>query len=161
MDIKTDDFIFIDIEWKSGFKHTVPCRGFNLKSHIKFNESLFWIKEFTWRVVTEEEYNTKLWSNIEEEDDERGKRKSKTLKEAPAKRNTRAKASKDTKAVSKPKRATKPASKTTTSSSKETRTQLRKPKVSDVRKPKKDVARTDSTRKATTPRNGSRKSKTQ
>ena len=161
MDIKRDDYIFIDIEWKSGFKHTVPCRGFNLQSHIKFNESIFWIKQFTWRVVTEKEYNAKLWAPIEENDNERGKRKSKTLEKNPAKTKPRAKASKDTEAVSKPKRSSKPAAKRTTSPGKEARTKLREPEVSNVRKPKKDVARTNSTGKATTPRNGNRKSKTQ
>lgn len=161
MDIKRDDYIFIDIEWKSGFKHTAFCRGFNLQSHIKFNESIFWIKKFTWRVVSEKEYNAKLWPTIEENEDERGKRKSKTLKEAPAKRDSRTKAGKDSKAVRKPQRASKPAAKRATSSSKEARTELREPKVRNVRKPKKDVQGTDNSGKATLPRTRSRKAKTQ
>ena len=161
MDIKRDDYIFIDIEWKSGFKHTAFCRGFNLQSHIKFNESIFWIKKFTWRVVSEKEYNAKLWPTIEENEDERGKRKSKTLKEAPAKRDSRAKASEDSKAVRKPQRTSKPAAKRTTSSSKEARTELREPKVRNVRKPKKDVQGTDNSGKASLPRTRGRKAKTQ
>ena len=161
MDIKRDDYIFIDIEWKSGFKHTAFCRGFNLQSHIKFNESIFWIKKFTWRVVSEKEYNAKLWPTIEENEDERGKRKSKTLKEAPAKRDSRTKASEDSKAVRKPQRASKPAAKRTTPSSKEARTELREPKVRNVRKPKKDVQGTNDSGKASLPRTRSRKAKTQ
>lgn len=63
MDVKRDDYIFLDVTWKSGFKHTVPCRGYNLKSQIDFNNSLFWIEKFTWRVVTQKEYEDKLWAS--------------------------------------------------------------------------------------------------
>ena len=154
MDIKKDDYIFIDIKWKSGFKHTVPCRGFNLQSHIKFNESIFWIEKFTWRVVTEKEYNAKLWAPLKENENERGKRKSKTLKETPAKTESRSKADKDSKGI----RSTK---QRTTSTGKKARTELREPKVRNVRKPKKDVARTNNSGKASLPRSRSTKSKTQ
>ncbi len=161
MDIKRDDYIFIDVEWKTGFKHTVFCRGYNLQSQIKFNEAIFWVKQFKWRVVTEKEYNAKLWAPIEENDNERGQRKTKTLKETPAKRKPRAKASEDSTGVSKPLRASKSTSKRTTSSSKEARTELREPKVRNLRKPKKDVARTNNSGKASLPRTRSSKSKTQ
>ncbi len=154
MNITRDDFVFIDITWKGGFKHTVPCRGFNFKSQIEFTKSIFWIEKFTWRVVTEKEYNAKLWAPLEENEDERGKRKGKALKEAPTKRKPRAKASEDIKGV----RST---SKGKSSSSKEARTKLREPKVRTVRKPKKDVARTNDSGKKTPTRSRSSKSKTQ
>ena len=161
MDIKKDDYIFIDITWKSGFKHTVPCRGFNLKSQLEFTKSIFWIDKFTWRVVTEKDYNAKLWAPLEEKDNEPRASKGKALKEAAAKRKPRAKASEDSEGLSKSRRTNKPATKRASSSSKEARTELREPKVRNVRKPKEDVARTNSSRKATTPRNGNRKSKAQ
>lgn len=152
MDIKRDDYIFLDIEWKTGFKHTAFCRGYNLQSHIKLNETIFWIKKFSWRVVTEKEYNAKLWAPLEETADERGKRKSKTLKEASPKGDSRTKASKDSKAV-------RNASKRTTPSSKEARTELREPKVRTVRKSTKSVARTNDSGKATPTRSRVAKSK--
>lgn len=154
MDIKRDDYIFIDIEWKTGFKHTVFCRGYNLEAQIKFTETIFWVKKFTWRVVTEKEYSTKLWAPLEEVTNEQRKRKSKTLEETPAKRESRGKAVKDSKAV----RST---SKRTTPSSKEARTELREPKVRTVRKSTKAVARADSTGKKTPTRSRSSKSKAQ
>ena len=154
MDIKKDDYIFIDIKWKSGFKHTVPCRGFNLQSHIKFNESIFWIEKFTWRVVTEKEYNAKLWAPLKENENERGKRKSKTLKETPAKTESRSKADKDSKGI----RSTKQRASQT---SKKKSDELREPKVPNVRKPKKNVARTDNSGKKTPTRTRNSKSKTQ
>jgi len=152
MDIKRDDYIFLDIEWKTGFKHTSFCRGYNLQSHIKLNETIFWIKKFSWRVVTEKEYNAKLWAPLEETADERGKRKSKTLKEASPKGDSRTKASKDSKAV-------RNASKRTAPSSKEARTELREPKVRTVRKSTKSVARTNDSGKATPTRSRVAKSK--
>ena len=61
MDIKRDDYIFISVTWETGFKHVVPCRGFNLQSQLKFSESLNYVKSFTYKVVTEKEYMEYLW----------------------------------------------------------------------------------------------------
>jgi len=154
MDIKRDDYIFIDITWKSGFKHTVFCRGFNFKSQIDFTKSIFWIDKFTWRVVSEKEYNAKLWAPLKENEDERGKRKGKALEEAPSKTKSLGKANEDSKTI----RST---SKRTTPSSKEARTELRESELRNVRKSKKDVARTNNSGKATLSRSRSSKSKTQ
>lgn len=70
MDIKREDYIFIDVKWKGGFKHTVPCRGYNLQSHIKFNESIFYIESFTWRTVTKKQYEDRVWGSLEVADTE-------------------------------------------------------------------------------------------
>ena len=161
MDIKKDDYIFIDITWKSGFKHTVPCRGFNLKSQLEFTKSIFWIDKFTWRVVTEKDYNAKLWAPLEEKDNEPRASKGKALKEAAAKRKPRAKASEDSERVSASKRPTKPTAKRTTSTSKKESDELRKPKLPNVRKPKKDVQGTNNPRTKAAPRTRNTKSKTQ
>jgi hypothetical protein len=56
-----DGYYFIDVTWKSGFKHTIPCRGYNLKSEIAFNDSLFWVESFNYYEVTEQQYEEKLW----------------------------------------------------------------------------------------------------
>lgn len=61
--MKHDDYIFIDVTWKSGFKHTVPCRGYRFKSETKFIESLFWIEKYTWREVTQKDYEDKVWGS--------------------------------------------------------------------------------------------------
>lgn len=63
MEVKREDYVFIDVTWKGGFTHTVPCRGYNLKSQLDFNKSIFWIKEFTWRVVSQKEYEDKVWGS--------------------------------------------------------------------------------------------------
>ena len=99
MDIKRDDYIFLDIEWKHGFKHISYCRGYNLKSHIKSIEALFWVKSFTWRVVTQEEYESKLWESSAAADTE-----SKTLT---TRKTSSAKASTSTKTATRKPSATK------------------------------------------------------
>lgn len=64
MDIKKEDYIFIDVEWHGGFKHSVPCRGYDLQSQLKFQKSIFWIKQFTYRVVTKKQYEDRIWSPL-------------------------------------------------------------------------------------------------
>ena len=61
MDIKRDDYIFLNVTWETGFKHIVPCRGFNVQSQMKFSASLDYVKDVTYRVVTEKEYMELLW----------------------------------------------------------------------------------------------------
>ena len=84
MDIKRDDYIFLDIEWKTGFKHTSYCRGYNLTSHIKSIESLYWVKKFTWRVVTKKQYEDKLWVSFAAADTELKSSKTPTTSSAKA-----------------------------------------------------------------------------
>lgn len=61
MDIKRDDYIFLDVVWKTGFKHIVPCRGFNLQSQLNFSSSLEYVKKVTYRIVSEKQYTELLW----------------------------------------------------------------------------------------------------
>ena len=103
MDIKRDDYIFLDIEWKHGFKHISYCRGYNLASHIKSIEALFWVKSFTWRVVTQKEYEDKLWESSAVADTE-----SKTLT---TRKTSSAKASTSTKTATRKPSATKQSAK--------------------------------------------------
>ena len=58
-----DGYYFIDVTWKSGFKHTVPCRGFRLKSELAFNESIFWIESIEYYEVTKEQFEEKTWES--------------------------------------------------------------------------------------------------
>ena len=55
----------IDVTWKGGFKHSVPCRGFNFKSLMKFQESLHYIEAYTYRIVTQKEYDAFLFGEPE------------------------------------------------------------------------------------------------
>lgn len=73
-----DGYYFIDITWKSGFNHIVPCRGYNLKSEIAFNQSLFWIEKFHYYEVTKEQYEEKLWGTSLAADTEKTTTKSTT-----------------------------------------------------------------------------------
>lgn len=70
MDIKRDEYIFLDVTWSTGFNHIVPCRGFNLQSQLKFSKSLDYVKDVTYRVVTEKEYMELLWPSSEVADTE-------------------------------------------------------------------------------------------
>jgi hypothetical protein len=54
-----DGYYFIDVTWKGGFKHTVACRGYNLRSMIKFQESIFWIEKIMYKEVTQKQYENK------------------------------------------------------------------------------------------------------
>ena len=58
-----DSYYFIDVTWKSGFKHTVPCRGFRLKSELEFNKSIFWIESIEYYEVTQKQYEEKTWES--------------------------------------------------------------------------------------------------
>lgn len=58
-----DGYYFIEITWKSGFKHIVPCRGFRLKSEIEFNRSIFWIESYHYYEVTKEQYEERVWGS--------------------------------------------------------------------------------------------------
>ena len=137
-----NSYIFIDVTWKKtgkqkAFSHTVPCRGYNLKSHIKFNESLFWIDTFTYREVSEKEWMDKVWAPIEEEDNGTRTRKTKTQRaDSPEGSSGKAKGE-DSKVARNPSGKSPRATKAQPSV-------VRKPKVHNVRKPKKDVQGDDS-----------------
>jgi hypothetical protein len=143
------------VTWKGGFSHIVPCRGFNLKSQIKFTESLEYVDSYDYVECTQEEYELRIWgdgSEFEENKDGRAS-KTKTQQKAPAKRKPRAKGNEDSKGARNP-------SGKSPRTVKEKSSVLRESKVRDVRKPKKDVARTNNTRKTSTSGNGNTESTT-
>jgi hypothetical protein len=110
MDIKRDDYIFLDVTWETGFKHIVPCRGFNLQSQLKFSSSLDYVKSVTYRVVPEKQYMELLWVSSVPVDVE-----SKTLT-TPTMSSVKAKPS--TKTATKKPSATKPSVKTASKNTK-------------------------------------------
>lgn len=110
MDIKRDDYIFLDVTWETGFKHIVPCRGFNLQSQVKFSASLDYVKDVTYRVVTEKEYMELLWPSSVPADAESKTSTKRTTSSAKAKPLAK-------KATKKPS-ATKPSAKTASKNTK-------------------------------------------
>lgn len=52
-----DNYYQIDVVWKDGFKHKINCRGYNLKSMLDFQASIFWIESYKYKEITEQQYN--------------------------------------------------------------------------------------------------------
>lgn len=82
MKVGSDAYFFIEVTWKASgkakpFKHIVPCRGYNLKSQLRFNDSLFWVDSYKYYEVTKEQYEERVWGSLEVADTEL--KKSKTL----------------------------------------------------------------------------------
>lgn len=78
MVVNRDGFYFIDVTWKTGFSHKVPCRGYSLKSQMAFNDSLFWIESHSFYEVTQQEYEDYLWGSGSAADIEKTTSKSTT-----------------------------------------------------------------------------------
>jgi hypothetical protein len=141
-------YYFITLKWKGGFTHIVPCRNYNLKSQLRFAESLDYVEHISYKEVTEEKYNEYY---ADEKENSNGPRKQrKTQQENPPKGKLRKEASKDSKASVGAKR------KATTSVRKAQPSKLRESKVPDVRKPKKDVKGTNGSGTKTTTRRRSK-----
>jgi hypothetical protein len=137
MKINPSAFYFIDVTWRGGFKHIVPCRGYGLQSQLRFNDSLEYVDSAEPREVTEEEYNNRIWGDPDGRDNER-----ETQQENPPKR-SRAKAkSKDSESI----RNTSGKSSRTTGSQP---SKLLKSTVRNVSKSKKDLQGIDNPRTKT------------
>lgn len=54
------DYILIEVGWKNGFKHTIPCRGFDVKGLSTFLDGLTMVEYHKPKVVTEKQYNKRL-----------------------------------------------------------------------------------------------------
>ena len=130
-----DGYYFFHVKWRGGFTHIVPVRGYNVRSNIKFTESLEWIDTYDIEQVTQEQYDLRLWgSNLEEEDGRASKNK--TQQKNPTKRKPRKEGSKDSK-------ATRNTSDKSPRVAKEKPSLVRESKVRNVRKPKEDVQGTN------------------
>jgi len=71
MKVNSAAYYFIDVTWVNGFKHIVPCRGYGLQSQLRFNDSLEYIQLSEPRIVTEHEYNNRIWGDPDGRDDQR------------------------------------------------------------------------------------------
>ena len=128
MDIKRDDYIFLDVTWETGFKHIVPCRGFNVQSQVKFSATLDYVKDVTYRVVTEKEYMELLWPSPVPADAESKTSTKRTTSSAKAKPLAK-------KAIKKPS-ATKPSAKTASKNTKKQASSSKAKKKPSVGLPK-------------------------
>ena len=74
--VPRDGYYQIDVVWKDGFKHNIKCRGFNLKSMLDFQKSIFWIESYKYKQITEKLYNkeTDNASNTTKEKSARGRK---------------------------------------------------------------------------------------
>lgn len=61
--VNREDYIFMNVVWNTGFKHIVPCRGFNLKSWLQFQESLSNVKSYDWYIVSKDEWEERVWGS--------------------------------------------------------------------------------------------------
>jgi hypothetical protein len=61
--VNRDGYYMIHVVWKDGFKHKVPCRGYNLKSEMAFNDSLFWVESHNFFEVSKEDYEEYIWGS--------------------------------------------------------------------------------------------------
>ena len=127
MKVNPSAYYFIDVTWKGGFKHIVPCRGYGLQSQLRFNDSLIYVESVEPREVTEEEYNNRIWGDPDGRDNE-----GETQQENPPKRNRNKAKSKDSESA----RNTSGKSTRTTGSQP---SKLLKSTVRNVSKPKKDL----------------------
>ena len=125
--VPSDSYFFIDTKWKSDFSHIVPCRGYNLKSQLRFNESIFWIESSNWYEVTKEQYEEHVYGRTEQAE---------AQQENPPKRASRKAKVEDSPKPRKPR-------KTTAQAGKGKPSVVRKPAVRNVRKPKESVQGTD------------------
>ena len=133
MKINSSAYYFIDVTWKGGFKHIVPCRGYGLQSQLRFNDSLMYVESAEPREVTEEEYNNRIWGDLDGRDDQR-----ETQQENPPKRSRVKAKSKDSESA----RNTSGKSARTTGSQP---SKLLKSTVRNVSKSKKDLQGIDNT----------------
>jgi hypothetical protein len=141
-------YYFLTVKWKGGFTHIVPCRHFNLKSQLRFSESLAFVEKVTYREVTKERYN-EYYADEKENSNGSGNQR-KAQQENPTKGKLRKEAGKDSKGSDGVKRKTTPSVRKTQPS------KLRESEVRNVRKPKKDVQGTNDPGTKTTTRRRSK-----
>jgi len=140
MKVNPSAYYFIDVTWKGGFKHIVPCRGYGLQSQLRFNDSLMYVESAEPKEVTEEEYYNRIWGDPDGRDNE-----SETQQTNPPKRSRSKAKGADSKAV----RNTSGKSTRTTGSQP---SKLLKSTVRNVSKPKKDLQGVDNPGTKTVPK---------
>lgn len=58
-------FFNMTVGWSSGFVHHIPVADYNLKSQIKFQESLMpWVKSFSYEELAYKDYYKMVWGEF-------------------------------------------------------------------------------------------------
>jgi hypothetical protein len=53
-------YYIITVNWRSGFKHTIPCTSVDLKTELKLLSNYDMVDSYTYKEVSEEKYNKRL-----------------------------------------------------------------------------------------------------
>jgi hypothetical protein len=54
-------YFLIQVNWKSGFRHTIPCRGvLQLKTEIRLLGDLTMLESFKYKEITEGQYKKRM-----------------------------------------------------------------------------------------------------
>jgi hypothetical protein len=60
-----DDYYIIKVKWFGGFTHNVPCRGYNLKSLLRFHDSLDYADTYSYETTTKQQYEKLIYGEEE------------------------------------------------------------------------------------------------
>lgn len=52
-----DGYYRIEVKWVGGFKHNIYCRGYQLKSMMNFQKTIYWIESAEYKEITEQQFN--------------------------------------------------------------------------------------------------------
>lgn len=60
--MKEPKYYSLEVVWQSGFKHNVPVAGYNLKSQLKFQESLSpSVVSYSYKEIPYKQYYKMIW----------------------------------------------------------------------------------------------------
>ena len=66
--ILRDDYYIITVKWMGGFTHKVPCRGYNLKSLLRFHETFeyaMYAEAYSYEQTTKQQYDKLIYGDEE------------------------------------------------------------------------------------------------
>lgn len=64
--VNIDDYFMLTSTWLGGKKSSWPCRGYNLKSWLRFEKSLTYVIETTYEKITKEVFDSYWNQGLEE-----------------------------------------------------------------------------------------------
>jgi hypothetical protein len=63
--VRNPKFFNMTVIWNGGFTHHIPVADYNLKSQIKFQESLSpWVKSFSYEEIAYKDYYKMIWGEF-------------------------------------------------------------------------------------------------
>jgi hypothetical protein len=61
MVIRETKYYKLTVVWNGGFTHNIPVADYNMKSQLKFQESLSGVTSFTYKEISHKEYYKMIW----------------------------------------------------------------------------------------------------